>query len=279
MESKRLEQEIERHRHITPATKCYPSEMKARMGNAALDFSLNNELNHIAKQMKHFKVSYERAHIRAFKRRKPSLTVESSVSALSPATRNCLPQDSQSRKMSSSSIKQQGDSNKNIESNQIKKTIRGKSSNTPTLPNLNNNNDMVHSSAISDDKAILRSIIRKANDFDFSLKEVNYPEGSGKQINRQRLLRRSSLFGTSSFDTSTGNTMEIFKSHLQRQRQCRSISVDFGSLPSKSSTKGLQRRRSSDFSLLRNQSSDVDKTAVPQDILDTLQEVVLNEKS
>eukprot|EP00111_Clytia_hemisphaerica_P019282 TCONS_00056913-protein len=78
--TRRLDQEIERHRHITPTTSCYPSELKARLNNAVLDFTLNNELNHIKKQMKHFEVAFERQQIRAFQQRRSSL----------PAA--CLPQ-------------------------------------------------------------------------------------------------------------------------------------------------------------------------------------------
>jgi len=82
-ETMRLNQEIERHRHITATTSRYPSEMRARSNNAVLDFNLSNELNQITKQMKHFQVAFDRQHKGTFQavssRRRSSLQAKVST--------------------------------------------------------------------------------------------------------------------------------------------------------------------------------------------------------
>lgn len=260
METKRLDQEIERHRHVTSTTSCYPSELKARMSNAALDFTLNNELKHIAKQMKHFKVSYERQHVRAFKRQNSSLVVRPGSAAAPSST---MPSPSYVPKPPSSSTDKENNNNNTIN------THMTKSASVPFLPDLNINDlsstnlslsskgrRISTSSSVSSNLQSLQQdpqVLPSANGWQDSNKSLPSPKSihrgtlSGVTTrsfslipNKNKLndspnlqqFRRSSMFAQISTPKNTRASFGSYSS-TNLTRKPRSISIDCGTLKNK----------------------------------------------
>lgn len=228
METKRLDQEIERHRHITSTTSCYPSEIKVRMSNAALDFTLNNELNHIAKQMKHFKVSYEREHIRSFKRRNSSLVRVAVASSGSPPTMSSplhFPKPPSLAAEKGNNNTSNTNSNNNINVINVKIT---ESASVPSLPDLNNVN--ISSSPLPSSKSRRISYSTSVS----SLQSFQDPKGlqdsknqdSKNVLNPKSLQKERGLFRTSTRSLSLiPSTSDRFNRNLQSFQQFRRSSM------------------------------------------------------